>query len=68
MSRHTCTSVIVRWLSDGDGQSPEQVTGIVVLETEHSSGRWLINTVYSEFNSGAWLVNIGVFVTLNCSS
>lgn len=65
--RHTCTSVTVRWLSKGEGQEPQQVTGIVVLETEYSSGSWLINKVYSEFNSGAWLVNIGVFEPSGCS-
>lgn len=60
-SRHTCTSVVVRWLSKGEGQEPQQVTGIVVLETVNSNSSWLIKTVYSEFNSGAWLVNIGLF-------
>ncbi|CZT22425.1 uncharacterized protein RCC_08295 [Ramularia collo-cygni] len=58
---HTCTSVFVRWVSKGEGQEPEQVTGIVVLETKYDSESWVIHTVYSEFNSGAWLVNLGLF-------
>lgn len=52
--------------------SPEQVTGIIVMETTQSTDSstypWLINTVYSEFNSGAWLVDLGVFVPANCST
>jgi len=59
--------VVIRWRS---AQSPEIITGNIVLETErgtNSSEPWLISTVYSEFNSGAWLVNLGVFVP-NCSA
>ncbi|CAK3955362.1 Hypothetical predicted protein [Lecanosticta acicola] len=65
---HTCDAVTLRWVSSGTGQEPEQVTGIIVLETVYQSGTWLIQTVYSEFNSGAWLVNLGVFKPSNCSS
>ena len=50
--------VTIRWLSKGPGQEPQQVTGIIVLETvknadKKASQKWLIKTVYSEFNSGA---------------
>lgn len=61
---HTCDTVIIRWRSQGPGQSPEPVTGIIVIEAEYQKSKtdpWLIKTVYSEFNSGAWLVNLGVF-------
>lgn len=65
---YACTGpVVIRWQST---QTPETVTGNIVLETERSSNSsepWLIKTVYSEFNSGAWLVNLGVF-TPNCST
>jgi len=68
---NNCNSVTIRWLSKGEGQEPQQVTGIINMETEKnpdkkSSQKWLINTVYSEFNSGAWLVNLGVFVPPQC--
>ncbi|KAI7356592.1 hypothetical protein KC354_g10349 [Hortaea werneckii] len=58
--------VVIRWRS---AQSPEIITGNIVMETERAQGAepWLIKTVYSEFNSGAWLVNLGVF-TPNCSA
>merc|ERR1712072_770560 len=59
--------VVIRWRS---AQSPEIITGNIVMETERAQGGaepWLIKTVYSEFNSGAWLVNLGVF-TPNCSA
>jgi hypothetical protein len=55
---HTCDTVVIRWRS---AQSPEPVTGIIVIEVEHQKSDttpWLIKTVYSEFNSGAWLVNL----------
>ena len=55
---HTCDTVVIRWRS---AQSPEQVTGIIVIETEYQKSKtnpFLIKTVYSEFNSGAWLVNL----------
>jgi hypothetical protein len=44
-------------VSKGTGQEPQQVTGIIIMETEKnpdtkSTQKWLINTVYSEFNSG----------------
>lgn len=65
---HTCTTVIIRWLSSGEGQEPEQVTGIIVMETVFQNNTWLIQTVYSEFNSGAWLVNLGVFKPSNCTA
>lgn len=53
----TSSQVTIRWLSKGKGQEPQQVTGIIIMETEKnpdrkSSQKWLINTVYSEFNSG----------------
>ncbi|WPG98593.1 Hypothetical protein R9X50_00138600 [Acrodontium crateriforme] len=60
--------VVIRWRSD---QTPEIVTGNIVMETERSNNTgepWLIKTVYSEFNSGAWLVNLGVFTPSNCSA
>lgn len=66
--RHNCDTVTIRWLSKGPGQEPEQVTGIIVLETVNLSNTWLIKTVYSEFNSGAWLVNLGIFKPSNCSA
>ena len=52
------SQVTIRWLSKGPGQEPQQVTGIIVLETvknadKKASQKWLIKTVYSEFNSGA---------------
>jgi len=59
--------VVIRWRS---AQTPEEVTGNIVLETTRNSNTsepWLINTVYSEFNSGAWLVNLGVFKP-NCTA
>ncbi|TKA29488.1 hypothetical protein B0A50_03501 [Salinomyces thailandicus] len=58
--------VVMRWRS---AQSPEIITGNIVIETTRSDGSepWLMNTVYSEFNSGAWLVNLGVFVP-NCTA
>lgn len=64
--------VVIRWTS---AQSPEVVTGNIVVETERNTGAqgatgnepWLIKTVYSEFNSGSWLVNLGVFKP-NCSA
>lgn len=65
---YACTGpVVIRWRS---AQSPEEVTGNIVMETVRGNGSepWLINTVYSEFNSGAWLVDLGVFVPSNCSS
>ncbi|CAK1355190.1 hypothetical protein CB0940_01055 [Cercospora beticola] len=65
---HNCDTVTIRWLSKGPGQEPEQVTGIIVLETVNLSNTWLIKTVYSEFNSGAWLVNLGIFKPSNCSA
>lgn len=64
---YACTGpVVIRWRS---AQSPEEITGNIVMETERGNGTqpWLISTVYSEFNSGAWLVNLGVF-TPNCSA
>jgi len=65
---YACTGpVVIRWRS---AQTPEIVTGNIVLETERSTNGtepWLISTVYSEFNSGAWLVNLGVFVP-NCTA
>jgi len=65
---YACTGpVVIRWKS---AQSPELVTGNIVMETERSttgSEPWLIKTVYSEFNSGAWLVNLGVFKP-NCTA
>ncbi|USW47324.1 hypothetical protein Slin15195_G006430 [Septoria linicola] len=64
---HNCNTVTIRWLSSGPGQEPQQVTGIIVLETVRKSGKWLIKTVYSEFNSGAWLVNLGIFKPTNCT-
>ena len=46
--------VTIRWVS---AQSPQIVTGIIVLEVKKNSDskasqKWLIKTVYSEFNSG----------------
>lgn len=83
---HNCDSVFLRWSSNdpnpdvptnmfaGKGLTPpEQVTGIIILETSEATVtadtpyQWLINTVYSEFNSGAWLVDLGVFQP-NCSA
>ena len=64
---YACTGpVVIRWRS---AQSPEVVTGNIVLETVRGNGSepWLISTVYSEFNSGAWLVNLDVFKP-NCSA
>lgn len=55
---HTCDTVIARWRS---AQAPEEITGIVVMETAYVDGEYKIETVYSEFNSGAWLVDIGVW-------
>ena len=54
---HNCDTVILNWRS---AQTPQLVTGNVVLETAYD-GAWKIKTTYSEFNSGAWLVNLGVF-------
>lgn len=65
---HTCDAVTLRWVSAGAGQEPEQVTGILVIETEYQDSTWLIKTVYSEFNSGAWLVNLGIFKPTNCTA
>jgi len=65
---HTCDTVIIRWLSSGPGQEPEQVTGIIVMETVNQNSTWLIDTVYSEFNSGAWLVNLDIFRPSNCTA
>jgi hypothetical protein len=53
----TYPQVTIRWVSKGTGQEPQQVTGIIIMETEKnpdtkSTQKWLINTVYSEFNSG----------------
>lgn len=62
---HNCDTVTIRWKS---AQTPEQVTGIIVLETVYQSSTWLIKTVFSEFNSGAWLVNLGVFKPSNCTA
>jgi len=60
--------VVIRWRS---AQTPEIITGNIVLETARStadsSEPWLIQTVYSEFNSGAWLVNLDVFKP-NCTA
>jgi hypothetical protein len=64
---YACTGpVVIRWKS---AQTPEEVTGNIVLETVRGNGSepWLIKTTYSEFNSGAWLVNLGVFKP-NCSA
>ena len=55
---HTCNTVIIRWRS---AQTPQEVTGIDVLETAYVDGEYDIKTVYAEFNSGAWLVNLDVF-------
>lgn len=49
--------VTIRWKS---AQTPQQVTGIIVIETVKNSDKkaaqkWLIKTVYSEFNSGMFL-------------
>ena len=53
----------MRWRSRPGPNAPEEVTGIVVLETVPSvpGSRYphKIETVYSEFNSGAWLVDLG---------
>ncbi|KJY00710.1 hypothetical protein TI39_contig315g00038 [Zymoseptoria brevis] len=66
---HTCDAVTLRWKSAGPGQEPQQVTGIIVMETEcGGDGTRLINTVYSEFNSGAWMANLGIFTPTNCSA
>lgn len=48
------SQVTIRWVS---AQSPQIVTGIIVLEVKKNSDskasqKWLIKTVYSEFNSG----------------
>ena len=56
---HNCDTVAIRWRS---AQSPQEVTGNIVMETEYDGDHWRIATVYSEFNTGAWLVNIGTFV------
>jgi len=61
---NNCDTVVIRWRS---AQSPEIVTGNIVMETVYHGGSWKIETVYSEFNSGAWLVNLNVF-TPTCSS
>jgi len=65
---YNCDNVFLRWRS---AQTPEEVTGVIILETTQapagSEYNFLINTVYSEFNSGAWLVNLDVFVP-SCSS
>lgn len=49
---HTCDTVIIRWRSQGPGQTPEPVTGIIVIEAEYQANDttdpWLIKTVYSE--------------------
>ncbi len=49
---HTCDTVIIRWRSQGPGQEPEPVTGIIVIEAEYQANDttdpWLIKTVYSE--------------------
>jgi hypothetical protein len=49
--------VTIRWRSEGPGQEPQEVTGIIVIEAvkntdSKASQKWLIKTVYSEFNSG----------------
>jgi len=62
---HSCDTVTLRWMS---AMTPQNVTGIIVLETQYQNNTWLINTVYSEFNSGAWLVDLGVFKPTNCSA
>ncbi|EME50255.1 hypothetical protein DOTSEDRAFT_68958 [Dothistroma septosporum NZE10] len=62
---HNCNTVTVRWKS---AQTPEQVTGIIVIETSYQNSKWMIQTVYSEFNSGAWLVNLGIFTPTNCTA
>ncbi|KAK5116262.1 hypothetical protein LTR62_008589 [Meristemomyces frigidus] len=60
--------VVIRWRS---AQTPEIVTGNIVMETQRSSVDanypWKIKTVYSEFNSGAWQVNLNVFKP-NCTA
>ena len=57
---HTCKTVMFRWQSP---QTPNLVTGIVVIETEKapagSEECYLMKTIYSEFNSGGWLENAG---------
>jgi len=66
---HTCDTVIIRWRTN-TGSGPEDVTGIIVMETTYQGGDdepFLINTVYSEFNSGAWLVDLGIF-TPSCNA
>lgn len=62
---NNCDTVIIRWRS---AQTPEIVTGNIVMETVYQQNTWKIETVYSEFNSGAWLVNLGVFTPSNCTS
>ncbi|KAF1964771.1 hypothetical protein BU23DRAFT_547058 [Bimuria novae-zelandiae CBS 107.79] len=65
---HNCEAVTLRWRSSQPGfvEPAQQVTGIIVLETEYVGKRgeepFLIDTVYSEFNSGAWLYDLGIFV------
>jgi hypothetical protein len=53
----TSLQVTIRWVSKGEGQEPQQVTGIIIMETKKnpdnkSNQKWLISKVYSEFNSG----------------
>lgn len=62
---HNCDTVTIRWKS---AMSPAQVTGIIVIEAVQQNGKWMIQTVYSEFNSGAWLVDLGIFKPSNCTT
>ena len=71
---HSCSEVMMRWRSPAPGSAkPEQeVTGLVVIETQPNSEAgsdqpFLMETVYSEFNSGAWLYDIGNF-TASCTA
>ena len=65
---HSCDTITFRWYSP---QTPNNVTGIVLLETVpnpiDSSPKRIVKTVYSEFNSVAWLVNTGALVPSNCT-
>jgi len=69
---HGCTNVVLRWKSSAPGfvQPEQQVTGIIVMETQFNgvfvAQPWLIKTVYSEFNSGAWLYDLNI-TTAHCS-
>ena len=60
---YTCDTVFIRWRTTVQDGAPEEVTGIIAIETAYEHDEYLIQTVYSEFNSGAWLVDLGMTIT-----